>query len=85
LPTGPLRARGAVAILLMRACRLCRQPFFLCPSCDRGHAYCSLPCRREGRARSLRAAGRRHQQSPEGRLDHRDRQRAYRTRCRVRV
>jgi len=74
-----------VAILLMRACRLCRQLFFLCPACDRGHAYCSLPCRREGRARSVRAAGRRHQQSPEGRLDHRDRQRAYRARCRWRV
>ncbi len=69
----------------MRACRLCQQPFFLCPACDRGHAYCSLPCRREGRARTLRAAGRRHQQSPEGRLDHRDRQRAYRTRCRARL
>lgn len=50
-----------------------------------GPAYCSLPCRRAGRARSLRAAGQRHQQSPEGRLDHRDRQRAYRARCRARV
>ena len=85
LPAGPLRARGAVAILLMRACRWCRQPFFLCPACDRGHAYCSLPCRRAGRTQTLRAAGQRHQQSPEGRLDHRDRQRAYRARCRARV
>jgi hypothetical protein len=32
---------------------------------------------------SVRAARRRHQQSPEGRLDHRDRQRAYRARRRV--
>ena len=69
----------------MRACRWCWQPFVLCRACDRGHVYCSLPCRHAGRARSLRAAGRRHQQSPEGRLDHRDHQRAYRARCRARV
>ena len=31
----------------------------------------------------VRAARRRHQQSPEGRLDHRDHQRAYRARRRV--
>ena len=69
----------------MRACRWCGQPFCLCRACDRGHAYCSHPCRRASRTQSLRAAGRRHQQSPEGRLDHRDRQRAYRARYRARV
>lgn len=72
-------------ILRLRACQWCWQPFVLCRACDRGHAYCSLPCRHAGRVRSLRAAGRRHQQSPEGRLDHRDHQRAYRARCRARV
>ena len=72
-------------ILRLRACQWCWQPFVLCRACDRGHVYCSLPCRHAGRARSLRAAGRRHQQSPEGRLDHRDHQRAYRARCRARV
>ena len=36
-----------------------------------------------GRRRSLQAARARHQQSPEGRLDHRDQQRAYRDRRRV--
>ena len=60
-------------------------PSAFCAACDRGHAYCSPVCRHAGRARSLRAAGRRHQQSPEGRLDHRDRQRVYRVRCRLRV
>jgi hypothetical protein len=43
-----------------------RRPFFLCPSCDRGETYYGLPCRRGGHARSLRAAGRRDQQSPRG-------------------
>ena len=69
----------------MFACRLCRRPFFICPACYRGHAYCSPPCRREGRARSLRAARRKLRQSPEGRLDHCDRQRAYRARRRAGV
>ena len=60
----------------------CRALFFLCPECDRGQRYCSNPCRQQARLRQRRAANRRHQQSPEGRLDHRDRQRHYRERCR---
>ena len=50
----------------------------------RGHAYCSARCRLLARRRSVQAAKARHQRSPEGRLDHRDHQRTYRTRCRVR-
>lgn len=65
--------------------RLCRAPgcdalFFICPSCDRGQRYCSPPCRRRARLAQLRAASRRYQASGEGRLGHRDRQRAYRQR-----
>ena len=66
--------------LRQRACRRCRRPFAVCASCDRGHAYCTPACRAAGRRRSVRAANARHQRSPEGRLDHRDRQRAYRAR-----
>ena len=69
--------------LRRRQCRECRLPFAVCASCDRGHAYCSRACRAAGRRRSVRAARARHQQSLEGRLDHRDRQRAYRARRRV--
>jgi hypothetical protein len=58
----------------------CRAIFFLCSHCDRGQRYCSLACRRQARLRQRRCANRRHQQSPEGRLDHRDRQRQYRQR-----
>ena len=54
--------------------------FWLCRHCDRGQRYCSLTCRAEARLRQRRQANQRHQRSPEGRLDHRDRQRAYRER-----
>ena len=70
--------------LRQRFCRGvgCGAVFWICRHCDRGHRYCSDRCRRKARRQQLRAANRRHQQSREGRLDHRDRQRAYRERCR---
>ena len=60
----------------------CRAPecghiFFVCSHCDRNQAYCSDACRLPARLQQTRAANRRHQQSVEGRLDHRDRQHAY--------
>ena len=63
----------------------CRAPgcgviFFVCQHCDRGQAYCSSACRKHARLLQNRQSNRRHQQSEEGRLDHRDRQRAYRLR-----
>lgn len=64
-------------------CGLCRRLFFACRLCDRGQRYCGEACAGEARQRALRAARLRHQRSPEGRLDHRDRQRAYRARLRV--
>ncbi len=65
--------------------RLCRSPvcgavFYVCRPCDRGQRYCSDRCRDKARREQRRAANRRHQGSPEGRLDHRDRQREYRQR-----
>ena len=54
--------------------------FWICVCCDRGQRYCTAECRGHVRRRQHRAANRRHQQSAEGRLDHRDRQRAYRCR-----
>lgn len=67
-----------------RRCAFCKQVFFLCRPCDRGHRYCTPPCRLQGRRLVLRRARARHQKSPLGRLDHRDRQRAYRDRQRQR-
>jgi len=68
--------------LPLKTCRRCSRPFTICASCDRGHAYCSSACRGAARRGSVRAARRRHRASPEGRLDHRDHQRAYRARVR---
>ena len=72
------------AVLLQRACRSehCHTIFYICSHCDRGHRYCSEECRHQARLRQMRCANRRHQQSEEGRLDHRDRQDAYRQRQR---
>lgn len=68
--------------LLLRLCRgeACRSAFFVCRRCDRGQRYCGERCRQKARREQRRAANRRHQRSPEGRLDHRDRQREYRRR-----
>ena len=69
-------------VLRQRVCRAsgCGQVFWICRHCDRGQHYCSQLCRQQTRRQQHRLANRRHQQSPEGRQDHRDRQRAYRRR-----
>jgi hypothetical protein len=75
-------AASPQTVFRQRFCKAsdCRTLFFICTHCDRGQRYCSLICRRICRLQQRRTAGRRHQQSLEGRLDHRDRQRAYRLR-----
>ena len=65
-----------------RFCRAatCGARFFVCRACDRGQRYCSAACRAQARTQQRRGARQRHQRSRAGRLDHRDRQRAYRRR-----
>lgn len=63
----------------------CGTIFYLCRRCDRGQRYCSSHCRQKALRLQRRQANRRHQQTPEGREDHRDRQRDYRQRQRSRV
>ena len=80
-----LRTRMAApgeVVLRQRVClgSGCRAVFFLCSHCDRGQRYCSLACRNQARLDQRRRANRRHQNSPEGRGDHCDRQREYRQR-----
>jgi hypothetical protein len=72
------------AYLRQRACchLHCHAIFYICSHCDRGHRYCSPECRHQARLDQRRSANRRHQQSEAGRLDHCDRQRDYRQRCR---
>ena len=67
-------------------CAGCGERFFVCLPCYRGQAYCHKKgCRRESRTVICRQARARHQGSEEGRLDHRDHQRAYRARQAHRV
>ena len=62
----------------------CGAMFYICSSCYRGQVYCGDRCRQKARRQQRRLANRRYQQSEEARLDHRDRQRDYRQRCRLR-
>ena len=62
----------------------CGAMFYICGSCYRGQVYCGERCRRRMRRNQMRLANRKHQDSPEGKLDHRDRQRVYRKKCRLR-
>jgi hypothetical protein len=82
----PPHARWRVdASFRRQRCGGCRHLFYVCRTCDHGQLYCGSACRLQARSISRRRARARHQSSPEGRLDHRDRQRLYRERCRVRV
>ena len=63
----------------------CGLVFYICNSCYRRQGYCGDRCRKKARREQRRRANQRHQKNREGRLDHRDRQREYRERCRRRV
>lgn len=60
----------------------CRAAFAMCRPCYRGHVFCSRVCAGRSRRFSQRESRRKHQASPDGRLDHRDRNRRWRARCR---
>ena len=68
--------------LIQKFCKQCQQTFFDCSSCHQGQVYCCTNCRDEARRASVRRARARHQRTPEGREDHRDRNRALRARKR---
>jgi len=63
--------RGAI-------CPRCQKTFYICRHCDQGHVYCSRQCFLMSRAAKCRGYRRRYRQSPEGRADHRDRERSRR-------
>jgi len=75
-----MAAASCEVVLRLRICLTCGNLFWICRHCDRGHRYCGASCRHQAYCQKRRVANRRHQQSPEGRLDHRDRQRVYRWR-----
>lgn len=59
-------------------CLGCQRQVIICRQCDRGQSYCAQGCAQRARRASLRQAGRRYQQSFQGRLNHALRQRRYR-------
>jgi len=63
-------------------CARCHRQVMICRQCDRGNIYCPDGCAEAARRDSLRAAGRRYQQSRQGRVKHAERQRRYRARRR---
>ncbi len=71
---------GVVVEVEQLRCARCSSLFVLCTSCFRGQAYCGPICRTASSRELHRAANARHQEDDDGRLDHRDRQRAYRER-----
>ena len=60
-------------------CARCKRQVLICSRCDRGQQYCGARCSGLARGESLRAAGRRYQQSRCGRHCHAERQRRWRT------
>jgi len=67
----------------MFLCAACRAQVVLCRRCDRGQVYCSNACSSQARRESVRAAGRRYQDSRRGRLAHAARARRYRARSNI--
>ena len=61
-------------------CELCHKLVTICGCCDRGNIYCCEACSSTARKRSVRDAGKRYQNTFNGRLNHAKRQRRYRMR-----
>lgn len=61
-------------------CACCSQQVILCSLCDRGNRYCFDGCSEERRKESLRAAGKRYQNTIQGQRNNAKRQAEYRIR-----
>jgi hypothetical protein len=71
----PIRTATTYRLFL---CMRCRRQVSICATCDRGQWYCGRGCSQQCRREKLRAAGKRHQLSPQGREKHAERQATYR-------
>ena len=80
--SSPPRRGGVMDDARLFLCARCRRQVLICSVCDRGQQYCGARCSDLARNESLRAAGRRYQQSRRGRHCHAERQRRYRRRRR---
>lgn len=63
-------------------CARCSSLMKICRCCDRGNVYCT-ECSTIARREARKQTARRYQQSPQGRLNHAERQRRYRGKQRV--
>lgn len=61
-------------------CARCLKQVFICSRCDRGQIYCADGCAKIARIHATRAAGRRYQQSRQGRFKTAERVRRHRLR-----
>ncbi len=61
-------------------CMRCHAQVTICSHCDRGQIYCGAECSAVSRLQSKRAAEKRYQLTPAGRMKHALRQRRYRER-----
>ncbi len=61
-------------------CALCRTQVIICSDCDRGNIYCLNGCAQHARQSSLKTAGKRYQNTFNGRCRHAARQQRYRAR-----
>ena len=61
-------------------CPLCQESVAICSSCYRGQRYCPETCSEQARRQSVREAGRRYQQTPDGKAKHAARQAVYQLR-----
>lgn len=66
-------------------CVRCNAQALVCRRCDRGQTHCSSSCSKQSRRESVRQAGRRYQQTRQGRIKHADRMREYRAREKQKV
>lgn len=64
-------------------CELCHKLVTICSCCDRGNIYCCAECSTIARKRSVREAGKRYQNTINGRLKHAKRQELYRVRSKL--
>jgi len=67
-------------LLVLERCLGCQALFLICRSCYHGQVYCGDACRKRARAAQVIMARAKHQATPHGRDDHRDRNRALRGR-----
>jgi len=69
-------------LLRLERCVRCQRLFVMCRRCYHGQTYCNNGCRKPARALQLSTLRAKHQASPGGREDHRDRNRELRKRDR---